>query len=278
MEDISQFYKKIKVFFIDLDGTLLDSKTKHGHTISEKNIRAIRLAEKQGKHIVISTGRTGLNYSSYKEILKPKFSILANGAQIFVKNKLIYEAKLSIRQFLLLLDIAKKYKLSLKVDDQREAYGVFSFIGKIFAKKFKFYPNNNYNINNHKEYLKVTFWGKSRRKMQKILDIVKSKVPSISIATTGKGFVIEITHSKATKGQANFYVAKKILNIKNRDEMAHIGDSMNDATVVDYMPLIALKSGHHKLLKLADYHGPSYRNGGVAKVLHDKLIEKNKEK
>lgn len=49
---------EIKAYFIDLDGTLLDEKDINGRgAISKANLDAIHKAQKEGKTIVVSTGR-----------------------------------------------------------------------------------------------------------------------------------------------------------------------------------------------------------------------------
>ena len=49
--------KMVKLIAIDLDGTLLDK----GKYISDKNIEAIRFAQKRGIEVVIATGRANFD-------------------------------------------------------------------------------------------------------------------------------------------------------------------------------------------------------------------------
>ena len=51
--------KKIKLLFVDLDGTALDATINGNPTLSEKNKKAVTQARKKGIEIVISTGRIG---------------------------------------------------------------------------------------------------------------------------------------------------------------------------------------------------------------------------
>ena len=259
--------KKIKVFFIDLDGTLLDVKTKVGYDISIKNKEAMKKIEKKGIHIVISTGRSGVQAKKYLDQIDYDYAVTGNGSVILKKDKIIKSIKIDLKQSMLLIDFAKKHGLVFKVDDNREGYGAFSFLQKFITKNRRFIPLPHFNLDLHKKYYKMVFWGKSRRKISKLRDLMEKQFSGVSLVLSSKGWIIEVTNKEATKGLANLYVAN-LLGIHNKYEMAHIGDSMNDYTVLGKMRLIAMKNSSKQLLKKADFIGPSYRNSGVSKILN----------
>lgn len=54
---------EIKLIAVDLDGTLLSSK----HTVSERNIKALKAAAEKGVKVIVATGKT---YASSTEVIK----------------------------------------------------------------------------------------------------------------------------------------------------------------------------------------------------------------
>ena len=266
---MSDLNKDIKIFFIDLDGTLLDAKKDGSHDISPDNHEALKLAKKQGKIIIISTGRSGVQASKYLELVDWDYAVTGNGAVILKNvhgNKVIKQTNMTIRQSLLIIDFAKKHGLVLKVDDKRIGYGSFGKFQSFITKKIRFQPVKHFNLEMHKEYYKIVLWGKTRSKMKKLGKLLSEKVEGVSVVSSSKGFTLEVTHKDSTKGIGNKYVAEQ-LGVTDKNHMIHIGDSMNDSTVVNYMGLIAMKNSPKELKNIATHIGPNYKKGGVAKVL-----------
>ncbi len=266
---------KIKIIFIDLDGTLLDINQNGTHDISNKNKEAIVKAKKEGKHIIISTGRSEMQAEKYLSKLNYTYAVTGNGSIILKHNRIIRKIEMNIRTTLLLVNYVRKNKLLIKVDGNRNVYNCYSLIQKIFAKKFRFIPFSNINLDLHKKYHKFIIWGKSKKKMFNIQEELKNILVDVSIVQS-TGWSLEITHKDATKGKANSYVARKFYGITKKEEMLHIGDSMNDSTCVDYMKVVAMKNSSKDFHNLTDLKGPHYKNGGLAKVLAGEIIvEKN---
>lgn len=120
----------------------------------------------------------------------------------------------------------------------------------------------------HKEHTKFVLWGKTRKNMNKLLEELKLILPNATLVTSAHGFTIEITHIDATKGKGNEFIAKNYLKIPKENTM-HIGDTMNDSTAVGHVGiLVALDNAVKELKVLTPYRGPSYKKGGVAKVLN----------
>ena len=257
----------IKIFFIDLDGTLLDVKKNGLHSISEANMVAMREAKNKGIKIVISTGRSGNQAKKYLDLIEYDYAVTGNGSIILKKDRIIKSIKMSIKQSLSILEFARRNKLVLKVDDSRIGHGAFNKIASYVTKKMNFIPVKNFNYELHKKPHKIVLWGKSKRKMAKYSLLLKKMIPGLSIVSSGNGWTLELSNENATKGSGNLYVASKY-GITNKKEMVHIGDSMNDSTTASYMRLIAMKNSDKNLKKLTNYHGPSYLNSGVAKILN----------
>lgn len=265
----------IQIYFIDLDGTTLDSKNNLERWPSKKNLEAIKNARARGQEVIISTGRSGQNIYDLAAVIGGKYFIQANGALITDKNnKTLFSAKLNVRQTLLLLDIIKKHHLAFKLDDQYVTYGVQRRLSRFVAKKAGWTIKNNYAYPMHQEYFKVVCFGIfSRHKIASIAKEIMAKIPDVTAVTSARGYSIEVTHKKATKGLAAEFI-RKILKVPKQKTM-HIGDSMNDCTVVGHVgKFVVMKNGQKALKKMASYCGPHYKNAGLAKILDGKFSPK----
>lgn len=264
--------KNIKIFFIDLDGTLLDTKKGGYHSISQENMDEIKNMRDNGVHIVVSTGRSGGQAIRYLDMVESEYSVTGNGSIILKGNEIIKETLMTIKQSIMIHDIVVDEGLNIKFDDSRDAYGVKTFIQRCVSKKWNFNPIIHYNYDLHKQYHKFVIWGKTRGKIKKISNRLEKNISGLSLVTSGGGWTLEITHKDATKGAANEFVANR-LGITNRNEMAHIGDSMNDSTVINHMRLIAMKNSNKSLKALTGFIGPHYKDAGVAKILRGEYMK-----
>ena len=255
----------IKAYFIDLDGTTLDGYRKR---ISKKNIQAIK-AKNEFYPVIISTGRAFNN--QVKTIIKQlglSYAICLNGAYVIDNNQqVLANIALENQQVDQVLNIIKKEKIAFTINGIFEVFNdvKWAFFLRWFVFK-KFKKISKFNINNYQSIQKITLVGKTRKKMQKVYQILKQEINDVSIKTSGHDYIIEITNQLATKGQGAQLVSK-LLNL-NVQETIHIGDSENDATTLDYVgALVAMENSSKKLLAVATHRGPSYRHGGLAKVL-----------
>lgn len=275
---MSDINKNIEAFFIDLDGTTLDTKKGIHHWISDKNLRAIKDTQDKGKHVIISTGRMGDDLDLYMELTNTDYIIGGNGSIIKNKSgKILRDKKLSIRQGLLILGIAQKHGLVLTPNSTGLVYGVTTKLQKFIVKKLGRKGLSGYTFELHKEYYKFGLLGKSKAKLLEIVKEIETCVPDVSVVTSSNGWSIEVTHKDATKGIANEYVANELLNITDIKKTAHVGDTMNDSTAIGHVGrLIVMNNADKHLKELSPFRGPSYKHGGLADVLYGnyKKIEK----
>lgn len=268
--------KNIDAFFIDLDGTSFDIRNEEGrHWVSDANLDAIKAARKDGKHVIISTGRTGVNLNKYFELIGGDYVLAGNGAQIInKKGKVIVEHKLTVQQVLKVLEVLQRNKMVLKVDDDWFGYGAFSKMQKAISKKFGFKPIEGYHFEMHKPRIKIVTWGKlSKGAIEKVREDLIKSVDGISAVTSAHGYTIEITAVEATKGKAAKYACQELLGVDPK-RAAHIGDSMNDSTVVGQIGrLIAMGNADKELKKLTKYVGPKAKHQGLAYILQGQYKE-----
>ncbi|UVD81565.1 HAD family hydrolase [Mycoplasma iguanae] len=257
-----------KAVFIDLDGTLLDRGFWHYARISNKNIEAIhRIKEKFP--VVISTGRS-LNDQTKKiiQLLGINYAVCQNGSVIIDKD-FNY-----LRNIVLDNDLVKaiaqkveEWKLTFSINSTNEIYGnktktyLISKFSHLIPEKF---ANAKIPLNGVNKLLIIGF---SKIKIKKFAKYLENNFNGITVKIVGRNWAIEVTDKNATKGLANAFVAKKYLKIDPK-ETIHIGDSMNDSTVIGHMgKLISMKNSIKKFKKIAHEVGPNRKNGGVAKIL-----------
>ena len=267
----------IKVFFIDLDGTTLDTKKGIKHWVSDENLRAINEKKQEHKKVIISTGRMGKAVEDYVKLIRPSYTVASNGAVIYDRDmNILREQKLSIQQVLKIFAIIQKHKLMFKLDGNSIAYGVKKAFWRKAIKQWGFSANSTYNFPMHETRYKFVMWGKfSKSKIQKIMEEIRENVADVSVVSSGGGFNIEVTHKDATKGIGNKWVLDELEYKK--EQAIHIGDTMNDSTTVDYVErLVVMANGSKKLKEVSNWRGPNYKNGGLAKVLRGEYQEVTK--
>ncbi|MCJ7691419.1 MAG: Cof-type HAD-IIB family hydrolase, partial [Clostridiaceae bacterium] len=99
-----------KLICIDMDGTLLNDKK----IISERNLRAIRLAYEKGVRIAVCTGRIFTSADFFSELLGVKSPVIAsNGAYIIEKDRdeVVYKAILGAEKCSKLLSVLRRYDI-----------------------------------------------------------------------------------------------------------------------------------------------------------------------
>lgn len=261
---------KIEGIFIDLDGTLLDKCSKKP---SKKNIEAIKSLNIP---IIISTGRSfSKKVKNIMELLGVEYVICQNGAVIANnKGQILKNITLNLKQINDSIELIKNNKLGFTINSQfliytnRWPWAICRLLDPKHWKKIKKYePKDNY-VN--KIVVGVSL---RKKKMWAVSDLLKAKLKNVSVNTSGRDKIIEITNEEATKGKAANYIAS-LLNI-NIKKCIHIGDSENDNSTYKYVgALIAMNDASTKLLDIVKYVGPNHKNGGVAKLLNGEIKTK----
>ncbi|MGL4184054.1 MAG: Cof-type HAD-IIB family hydrolase [Metamycoplasmataceae bacterium] len=250
--------------FLDLDGTLLDSKK---NSISNKNFEAIKKEQINSK-IFISTGRKyGKVVKEVMQLTNIDYAICQNGALIVDKSgKKILEVLIEHSEAIKIIKFAQRHNLVVIINSEKKLYSRrFALkLAKIFSSK-KFFSFKHLNIEN-KEIHKIVLAGSLKRKMFDIYSVLKREFPSLSYCLSGDDYVIEITSLFATKGIAANFLCD-VLALDN-NKSVHIGDSLNDASTIKFLyTTIAMGNSSKYLKELVKNIGPNYKNGGVAKIL-----------
>lgn len=250
--------------FIDLDGTLLDLPK---HKMSEENKNAVLQASKESL-VVISTGRAyGNTVKHVISALNLEYAICQNGALIVdKKGKIISETLIEKVLVKKIIEFAIKNNLVVLVNSEFRLYNrrALLFLLRLFsAQKYPSFDKFNF----EKNIRKIVLAGSFRKKMFKYYGKIKEIIPDLNYSLSGNDYIIEITNQNIDKGIA----AQFLCNLLKLDpkKSIHIGDSLNDASSLNYLgALIAMKGASKHLLEIATYTATEKDRNGVASILN----------
>ncbi len=111
---------KEKVFFFDMDGTLLP----HGEnqTISNDDIYALNELEKKGYKVVLNTGKSLSMCKSQLELFDFKTTITSNGQVIFDRDENVYDGSFEADEIDYWIGFAKDNNLHIGFQTNKEQY------------------------------------------------------------------------------------------------------------------------------------------------------------
>jgi len=271
-----------KLICIDMDGTLLNDKK----IISERNLRAIRLANEKGIRIAVCTGRIFTSADFFSELLGVKSPVIAsNGAYIREKdrNEVVYKATLG----------AEKCKKLLSVFRQYDLYPHYYTSNTVFTEKLiyssRFYEEVNKTLpkDNQIKIQLVEDWNDVFEKYEKEIFkgiAIDDNIEKLQDAKTSlKGMAdfevvssnynnFEVMNSGVSKGSAvkilaDYYGISK-------EQVMCIGDSENDLSMIKFAGLgIAMGNADEDVKKAAGYITDNNNCDGVAKVIEKFVLE-----
>lgn len=230
---------KTKWAFIDLDGTLLNSKKK----VSIDNLEVLKEYSKNGGNIVLTTGRWPVSSKKINNDIESfsniqnKYLIALNGAYIYdlKQEKLIHSKSIDENVFNQILEIIKSYKVAAWIYSKKGIEEKKIFSVKIPIKKIiqKFNSGKIIELKENQiiddvvyKFLLFSFHENEIDKIKKIFDEKFSD--HLSIVRINKK-TLEITANNTSKGEA----VKFIQNIEKFDlsETVSLGDSQNDISM-----------------------------------------------
>ena len=238
----------IKIAFIDLDGTLTNSK----QTITKNNLEALKILKTNNIKIVLTTGRWDSYIFDLLDISLIDYIITNNGACIIdTKNKeAIYEEYFNENELNTIINYCKNNKLELIFNSLFKRYNEFNNIDSniyqgVIICNSKNDMKNLINFTDNNDDLKLAYISYAYYK-----DIVKDK------------YTANINLSKTNKGNAIKYLLNK-LNISKEDSIC-FGDNDNDIDMFNECGIrIAMENSLKQLKDNADYITLSNDKDGV---------------
>ena len=263
-----------KMIVLDMDDTLLDDN----HKISERNRKAIRMAQEKGVFVVLASGRPSgamIEYAKYLEMDKHNSYIISfNGGEIIScgSGEVIFEQALKKEEIHALYDFSREHGVQIITyrdnmiitEDSGKYIDVESTITKMDQKKvdcFKSYIDGSAVkciMLEEPEYLK------------KVEQKLKEAKPDKSVAIS-KPFFLEVMPKGIDKGNTLDRLAK-ILKI-DRSEIMAMGNAHNDLSMIEYSGLgVWVANTSEELLPLGDAVVASNNDDGVAEAIEKYVL------
>lgn len=282
----------IKLIASDMDGTLLNDE----HTISEENIKAIKIAEERGCHFTIVTGR---DYSGVKNFFQ-EFDlkcecILSNGAEyrdingdvierITIDNdtvrkivQVMMEANVAIEMFTedgMIIINEDIYKESLLQRFRRYNKGKTDLeIIEIARNMYDTWKPQMIKdvegfLDSNTDILKIMTYHEDAQYIKELKEKLKN-IEGVAVASTFAND-IEISNIQAQKGLILAKVIEK-MGIK-KEEVIVLGDSFNDYSMfTEFENSFAMENAIPEIKEIAKYITDSNDNDGVAKAIYKAL-------
>lgn len=267
-----------KLLALDLDDTLLGES----FAISPANREAIQEAARRGVKVTLATGRMYRSTLPYAGELGLDVPLITYHGALVKTSRTGEEifhcpVPLDLAQEITSYVEEKGYHLNLYVNDnlyvQEDnpmtrlyvdiAKVVFNPVGSLVAF-LQEEPTKMTLIIDQEETLRE-LWSLFHQKYSGQLSVVQSRP-----------FFLEITHARATKGQALKSLASS-LGIAREDIIA-MGDSYNDLDMIEFAGLgVAVENARPEVKKAADYVAPSNQEDGVARVIEKYILRERRD-
>lgn len=271
-----------KLICIDMDGTLLNDKK----TISERNLRTIRLANEKGVRVAVCTGRIFTSADFFSEFLGVKSPVIAsNGAYIREKDRdeVVYKATLGVQKCKKLLSVFREYDI----------YPHYYTSDTVFTEKLiyssSFYEEVNKTLPKDKQVkiVLVEDWNDIFQRYESEIfkgiavddDIEKIHKAKMSLRDRSDFEVVssrfdnfEVMNKGVSKGSAVKILAD-YYGI-NSEQVICIGDSENDLSMIKFAGLgVAMGNADEDVKEAAKYITDSNNCDGVAKAIEKFVLE-----
>lgn len=270
-----------KLICIDMDGTLL----KDDHTVSERNLSAIKAATEKGVKIAITTGRIFASAKHYSDLIGVETPVIAsNGAYIREKDRdeVIARFPLGKENAKKVIEIVSKYDVISNFNTH------YSVISNKELPSDHTYRKMNRNLPEelridllcedmneaiekyHEDILKCICIDNDIEKINSIKEELL-KIPTIEVVSSNLNN-FEVMSKGTSKGKAVDTLAK-FYDIK-QEEVICIGDSENDLSMIKYAGLgIVMGNAEEYMKKEADYITLSNNEGGVGAAIEKFILE-----
>lgn len=286
----------IQIIASDMDGTLLNDKM----VISKRNADAIKEAQKNGVHFIVSSGR---GYNEIKPLIETAdFNspmITLNGAEVLDENGKVLSSsplpKITAKKIIRLLRKKGLYAeviTSKGIYSDNKAKRIENFaelltrvspdtpykLAVIMASNRLELMNINYTDDymelideKHTKVFKIVAFSSEGKK---VLDPIRDEISENSelVVTSSSESNIEINHVNAQKGIA-LQAYADYLNIPMDNVMA-IGDNNNDVSMLKVAGMsYAMENGSNEVKMLAKRIADTNTSDGVGKAIEEVLRE-----
>ena len=270
----------IKLFAFDIDGTLLDNKSK----VPDSSIEALKKLDDAGIKVVLASGRVFSSVKYNQNLLNIRGPIVAtNGSLISLDGRDIYKTyPLEEDKLKQLYEFCISNKLDFHIYDDENYY-----TNRVNLEKIKHLEiDNNYGMNYQVNLIykndPISYLIENNKKAVKFQisgiddnDLTRNEIVKVlnndfsdSLYITSSGFSqLEIGNKNATKWSSIEEICE-ILGI-NKNEVAAIGDAHNDIPMVSNAELgFAMGNAKEELKEVADVIVADNESSGILEAVN----------
>lgn len=262
-----------KLFFFDVDGTLVDDETK---IVPQSTLDAIRALKKRGHLVFLNSGRTLCFLEYQMETFGVDCAVCGCGTQVIVSGNTIFEKRISYQRNREIRRALRKLKVDAILEAQEGIYFsdrpfLYPEIMEDLLEYAGIYAETEVNAleDNSYEYDKVCVQTNPLFPERNVLDQLMKAMPDFSCIDRGRGFY-EFVPLGCSKGSAVHQI-QTYYGIRPEDTYV-FGDSANDLT----MFMVSAGAGnriimgdHDSILEhYATFTTKKVLDGGISYALH----------
>ena len=268
--------RSIKAVFIDIDGTLTNSKKE----ITDYTKIAIKRIVENGIYVVLCSGRSNKDVCKYSEnVHASEYVISSNGAQIYnyKTNMNLYKDEIKYITVEKLWNYCISNNLEIILNSKDKQYGNNIFFSDIYRGRTII---NDIKSLKEKEIYQIMINSNNFLNTKKCIEFV-NRVENVKINNYSRDYLNNNTESKepyyifvnnklVDKGRAiNSFL--EVMNIK-KEETICFGDRINDITMFNSCgKTIAMNNADEDLKRIANYITLSNDENGVAEFLNKNI-------
>lgn len=221
-----------KLFFFDVDGTLVDDETKIAPRSAKEAIQALRAA---GHLVFINSGRTLCFLEYQMELFGISCAACGCGTQIIVNGNTLMERRVEHRRGLEIRELIRELKLDALLEAQEAIYfsdrpfqnpelmeDLLDYISEYCETEVNALGDNSYDFD--KFCIQTSPLCPERERVQKLVE----QTPDFTCIDRGRGFY-EFVPKGCSKGTAIHYIMEKY---PTAPENCYVfGDSTNDLSM-----------------------------------------------
>lgn len=267
-----------KLIATDMDGTLLNSKKE----VSENTFCAIQNAKKQGKKVVLATGRPLPGVIRYLDELKLNedgdFVICFNGAlvQEVKTKKVISNIEMNYEDYRKIYEFAVENNVRIHINTPTNIVIPYDSPNKYSGIEANINEIEIVSMTDSEIKEKVTFCKimiiDDPEKLETLMTKIPDELHKNYTIVRSAPFFLEFLNKEANKGNALKKLCEHIgISI---DEAIAIGDEENDKHMIEYAGLgVAMGNARESIKKIANHITVTNNEDGVCKVINEFLLK-----
>ncbi len=235
-----------KYIFVDFDGTIIDHGT---NSIPESTKEAIKLLQKNGHEVILTTGRGPALFYGVDKLLNIDSYIASNGRYVVHKGEVLYNRYIDGNIVNELTELAYKNKIDIAFSSATDYVlnSRFTDTSNNFSDVFHLeYPKVKHNYHLDNEIHQITLFYNESDYKTKFVELF----PTLHFNFSNH-YGLDVNEKGGLK-EIGIQIFEEKLGIKNEDTIA-IGDGHNDISMVKYANIgISMGNGVEELKKAAD--------------------------